>query len=114
MYTTRTPLARAGASSVRRAQHPFAAAAGRLTARRPCRRACGRAGLRPSRSIAHRNAASVLPEPVGADSKHVLAAGDRRPCLRLGGGRLGKGSLEPSACRGTEGGQGIDLGGSWA
>ena len=36
------------------------------------------------RSSAHRNAASVLPEPVGARDEHVLAGRDRRPGLRLG------------------------------
>ena len=50
-----------------------------------------------SRSRPHRNAASVLPDPVGARDQHVLAGGDRRPRLRLGRRRLREGALEPVA-----------------
>ena len=46
------------------------------------RAAAASARSRSRRSSAHRNAASVLPEPVGADTQHVLARRDRRPRLR--------------------------------
>ena len=59
------------------------------------RRGRGSGGRRPGavrssrRSIAQRNAASVLPEPVGARIRRVLPAGDRGPALALRrGGRL--------------------------
>ena len=50
-------------------------------ARSPARRA--RLAARVRRSSAHRNAASVLPEPVGRREQHVLSGGDRRPGLAL-------------------------------
>ncbi len=47
------------------------------------------------RSSAHRNAASVLPDPVGADTSTCSPARDRRPRLRLGGRGRGERPLEP-------------------
>ena len=43
-----------------------------------------------SRSMPHRKAASVLPEPVGARISVCSPAGDGRPALRLGRGGLGE------------------------
>ena len=63
----------------------------------------GGGGSVASRSIAHRNAASVLPEPVGASTRVWSPVGDRRPAPRLrGGGRVER-RLEPCADGGGEG-----------
>ena len=51
----------------------------------------------------HRNAARVLPLPVGRADERVLAGRDGRPALGLRGGRLGEGRAEPVARRGMEG-----------
>ena len=41
------------------------------------------------------NAASVLPEPVGAEMRTSLAGADRRPAVDLRFGRGGEGRIEP-------------------
>ena len=66
----------------------------------------GRGSDEARRSMAHRNAASVLPEPVGAMTKRVVAVGDGRPRLRLGRGRLRERAREPVAGQPAEPGEG--------
>ena len=63
--------------------------------------------LGPSRSIADRKAASVLPEPVGAQDQRVLAGGDRRPAQLLGARGLGERAPKPLGDRGGEARDGI-------
>ncbi len=59
-----------------------------------------RAGaVRASRSSAHRNAASVLPEPVGARISVWSPLGDRGPAAVLGRGGRGEGGVEPGPDR---------------
>ena len=68
----------------------------------------GGGGSVASRSIAHRKAASVLPEPVGASTQGVLAPSDGLPALRLSErGRVER-RLEPVTHRWREGGQAHD------
>ena len=103
------------------ARCPRAARAGCARRRRPApaaarRRGCGSArpsagtGANISRSIAARNAASVLPEPVGAKSsveRPAWISGQPSSCARVGAGkRLG----EPRRRR--RGGSGRPVGGT--
>ena len=69
-------------------------------------RAAARLALALSRSSAHRNAASVLPDPVGADTSTCSPRGDRRPRLRLGGRGRRERPLEPLADTRAEAGKG--------
>ena len=50
-------------------------------------------------SIAHRNAANVLPEPVGAIDERILAPSDSLPCLGLHRRGRPEGIGEPMAHR---------------
>ena len=59
--------------------------------------ACSGGSRRDEAIEPQRNAASVLPEPVGRRDQHVLAGRDRRPGLRLRGRRRFEGVLEPVA-----------------
>ena len=59
-----------------------------------------------SRSMPQRNAASVLPEPVGARIRVWSPAGDGRPALGLGGGGRGERRGEPRPYRFAEAGEG--------
>ena len=61
-------------------------------------------------SIAHRNAASVLPEPVGAITRVLSPSAIAVPGLRLRGGRRGESAREPLAGDGAEPAQGSDGG----
>ena len=70
----------------------------------------GRGSPSASRSIAQRNAASVLPEPGRGDDQRVVAIGDRRPRLGLSRGRLSEGAGEPLAGQRAEPGEGIGCG----
>ena len=54
-----------------------------------------------SRSIDHRNAASVLPEPVGATTRALSPGADGLPGARLGGGRRLERAVEPRPGRGA-------------
>ena len=62
--------------------------------------------------MAARNAASVLPEPVGASSSVERAGEDRRPALRLRGGRRGESRAEPRLGGGVEAVERIGCGGA--
>ena len=66
----------------------------------PLRSAGG--GAAASRSIAHRNAASVLPDPVGAMTSVSSPFADGPPGLRLRLRGHGEGALEPRPRRGRE------------
>ena len=68
-------------------------------------------GCRASRSRHHRNAARVLPLPVGAWMQRVAAGRDRRPAPDLRRCRRLERGLEPGADGGREGREGIAGGG---
>ncbi len=88
---------RGRAGSSRRRRPAPAAARCRGAACRACR--SGQRRGSSSRSMPQRNAASVLPEPVGAQDQRVLAGRDGRPALGLGRGGLGERRREPRAHR---------------